>query len=568
MNENNLLVVKFETIKVPAFKEVKGKDWVYFGDDNLYPDYLISLYERSATHGAIINGKVQYILGEGITYDNRGITIENKARIQNFLIGINPDEDIEELLNKVALDFELFNGFYLEIIPTKNGKDFTVNHIPFNKMRTNADMSKFYYSNDWQWEKGNDPVKTGFKEFNAFNPEQLEHSIYYFKILSPKAGKSANVYPIPTYIGGTQSIETEIECSNFNLSEIKTGFSAGTMINFNNGIPTPEDRKAIKKQIRDELTGSEGTGFILSFSDNKDRSSEVLPLNGNDLPDRYMNVKNSAMKTIFTAHRVSSPSLFGVQQENVTFGTRAEIAEQYEIFQNTYVSGRQKYLEKVFNNFAKLKGINPKIRIKPTKAINTDIFSEQVIIDNLPKQAIQEIIAARMGIDLSKYQTVKIAMNSELSEDEFEKSFLEKLQGVSKSDYELFIQRPFAFDELDNFNFEQEIVGTVEPKSNTTTPPPTKVIKTIPAELRPKVEVLYSYEWREGFSNADLDTSREFCRELIRRDQYYTKDMINRMKNEFDSSVWKYKGGWYTRPDGSHVPYCRHQWVANLVIKK
>lgn len=570
MTENNLLVVKFDTIKVPEFREVKGKDWVYFGEDNLYPDYLISLYERSATNGAIINGKVQYILGEGITYDNNGVSLVNKAKIQDFLLNINADEDIEELLTKVTLDFELFNGFYLEVIPSKGKDKFTLNHIPFNKMRTNADMSKFYYSNDWQYEKGAQPEKTGFKEFDAFDPETLR-GIFYYKILSPKAGKSPNVYPIPTYIGGTQAIETEIECSNFNLSEIKTGFSAGTMINFNNGVPTPEDRKTIKKQIKDELTGSEGTGFILSFSDSKDRASEVLALNGNDLPDRYMNVKNSAMKTIFTSHRVSSPSLFGVQQENVTFGNRIEIAEQYEIFQNTYVSGRQKHLEKVFNQFAKLKGINPKIRIKPTKAINTDVFTEQTIVNNLPKEALQELIAERMGIDLNKYKKVNVAMKRELSENEFEVEFLKNIKGVSKSDYEVFSVRGFAFDEdLESIelSFKDEVVAVVEPSKPTVTPPPSKVIKEIPANLRPKVEVLYSYEWREGFSNKDLATSREFCKELIKRDEYYTKDEIQRMRNEFGSDVLKYKGGWYTRPDGSHVPYCRHWWVANLVVKK
>jgi hypothetical protein len=377
------------------------------------------------------------------------------------------------------------------------------------------------------------------------------------------------------------------------------------MINFYNGIPSPDEQAVIKKKIKNELEGPEGAKWILNFADSKERGSEVLTLTGDDLPDRYTNVKNSAMRTIFTAHRVSSPALFGVQQENVTFGTRAEIAEQYEVFQNTYVSGRQKYIEKVFNNFAKLKGINPKIRLMPTKALLPEIpheliaqyMTEDYVLERLGikkdkstvKSGIKDLldtlsplvankvlesltqkeIRSIVGLTGEMQQTIQPAANfsNQQTEEDFEVNFLDNIQGFSKQGFKVLKSVPVAFDadfESVEMRFEEQVL----PTSPTSTPSPSKVLKDVPADIRPQTEIVYSYEWRPEFSNADKSTMRDFCKELIKRDLFYTKDEIQRMRNEFNSSVWKYKGGWMTQPDGSHKPYCRHWWVANLIIKE
>ena len=47
--------------KLPEYKVVNGKDYVMYGENNRYPDYLLEMYQRSAKHNAIVNGKVNYI---------------------------------------------------------------------------------------------------------------------------------------------------------------------------------------------------------------------------------------------------------------------------------------------------------------------------------------------------------------------------------------------------------------------------------------------------------------------------------------------------------------------------
>lgn len=556
INESGIMLVKFENQKIPEFKQVRGKDWIYWGDRNNYPDYLIELYMRSSTHNAIITGKVNYVVGNGWKADKKGISLTEEALLDYFIAHINPDETLDELTEKIALDFEIFNAVALEVIWNKAGTNFDLYHIPINKLRTNEDMSVYWYSKDWE-QQNQTEEKTGLKSYMPFNPEERNGSqIFIYQITAPRKGKDPNVYPTPEYIGSTQAIETDVECSNYNLSEIKSGFSAGTILNFYNGVPTPEARKEIEKRIKEKFSGTDKAGsLILNFADGKERGSEVVSLSGNDLDKRYIELKKDVRQEIFTGHKVTDPSLFGVKSDGVVFERGANILSQ-EIFQNSYVNRRQRILEKIFNNFAKLKGLRQNLEIKPITIISNEIFTEQTIVNSLPAKAIQDMIALKLGIDLTKYEdtsVTKTTTNIQKMSSDFDEKLLQALfkVGRKKEDFEIIesIELEFA-DEANGGGIITPQAPKIElPKVNT--------------------EILYSYEWRYGYDNRDLKNSREFCKKLIKADLLYTKDEIDGLRNEFNTDVWKYKGGWYTNPNTHNTtPSCRHIWKQNVVKRK
>lgn len=82
------------------------------------------------------------------------------------------------------------------------------------------------------------------------------------------------------------------------------------------------------------------------------------------------------------------------------------------------------------------------------------------------------------------------------------------------------------------------------------------------------IEMRYSYEWRSGFDNSDLATSRDFCRRLIALDKLYTRAEIEQISARLGYSVFDRRGGWWTMPNGVHSPSCRHRWFSQAVIKK
>lgn len=577
--ENGLMFVKFENQKVPEFKQVRGKDWVYWGEKNDYPDYLIDLYMRSSTHNAIVTGKVNYIIGNGWKANKIGSTVNNEAILNAFINNINPEQTLNELSESVFLDFEIFNGIALEVIWNKSGRDFDLHHIPFNKIRTNEKQDKYYYSRDWLNSQQSEE-KTGLKEYLPFDPEVKKgSSIFIYQITAPRKGKDPNVYSMPEYIGSTQAIETDLECSNYNLSEIKTGFSAGTILNFYNGIPESEAKKVIEKQIREKFSGTDRAGgIIINFADGKDRGSDVTSLSGNDLDKRYVELKKDVRKEIFTGHKVVDPGLFGVMSDSVIFESKANSASQ-EMFQNSYVTRRQMILEKIFNRFAKLKGISGKLLLQPVTINRNDVFSESTIVASLPAKAIQELIAERMGIDLKKYENVPVVTTTENTEakmashKKLEEDILIGFSkiGRSKDCFHFIKSKEVCFK--DDFELLESELQIFKDKDDDDLTRPDPLPTKIPTNINPvnvKIDVLYSYELR---SNAPAllpgGESREFCKQMVERNFLYTRQEINNLSNEFGTSVFKYKGGWYTNPNTSApTPQCRHIWKQHVVKSK
>ena len=74
--QDNIITVKFADNRIPEFKEMPGQDHIKFGEDDKFPDHLLMLFNKSAKHNAIINGKVNYILGGGLQADVEDIKSE------------------------------------------------------------------------------------------------------------------------------------------------------------------------------------------------------------------------------------------------------------------------------------------------------------------------------------------------------------------------------------------------------------------------------------------------------------------------------------------------------------
>jgi len=381
---NYPLIIKFNTHKVPEFKEQKGKDYVLFGTDNAYPEYILKLYNRSAKHNAIINSKANYILGNGWSFDELGVDAVQKSKMQLFINGF--EEPLNDLTRKIILDYELFGGFALEVTWSKDGKKIAgLAHVDFTYVRSNQDNTEFYYTKNWYKKSGESFLKTNTPEdsedFTVYKPygedDKKKPQLLYYKMYRP----SLDVYPLPEYLGANVAIETDIEINNYHYNNLKNGFTATVLINFNNGVPTDEEKKKIQKEIETKLSGSDNAGkFILSFGDGKDKSAEVIVLNMSDAHTMFEQLRKDTMQEMFVGHRITSPMLMGVRVEG-QLGGRTEMIEANELFQATYVNPKQKIFERIFNEFADINGLRPNLKLTKSSPIgldwfgNTDLFN-------------------------------------------------------------------------------------------------------------------------------------------------------------------------------------------------
>ena len=367
--ENNYkhIVLQFDTAQKPKFVENKTKGWVSFGLNNDYPNYLLDLFSESPKHGGIVKTKTVYTYGKG--FEEPGMA--------------NGSETWNEILRKVVKDDELYRGFYFQVIWNREKKIKDIYHIEFHKVRTNIDKTEFYVKNDWRNSREKERV---YPAFNVNNPTGAQ--IFYYKEYNPLS----DVYPLPSYYQGLNSIESDIEISRSLLGNAKQGFSGSKLINLNNGDPINEEHKGeVEKGLLKKFTGSEGKRVVIMFNKSKDNAAEILDLGSSMLTkEDFTNVNNLIQSEILTTHQVTSPVLFGISTPG-SLGQRNELRDAFELFSKTYVSERQQVIEEIITKFRNLKGEAGEFKIQPIEPLKFE-FSESIISANLTQNEIRDIM--------------------------------------------------------------------------------------------------------------------------------------------------------------------------------
>jgi hypothetical protein len=590
--------------KLPEYKVVNGKDYVMYGENNRYPDYLLEMYQRSAKHNAIVNGKVNYITGKGFTYDATKVQGEQLAELNKLMDNPNPYDDLDDILYKTTLDFEIFNGFALEIVWNLQGRISQIAHKNFGNIRRTPEGDKFYYADEWK--EFGEPE--GLTTYEPFNPEKrLGKQLYYYCSYAP----SVRYYPVPEYLGALAYIETDARIANYHVNNLRNGFLGGFLFNFNNGVPSDEEQRDIKRQLLRQMKGDDGERIVVNFNDTQDTGLKIEPLNANDL-DKQFNILNETIQTeIFVAHRVTSPMLFGVRVSG-QLGGRGELIEAYELFKAVYVNDRVQKLERVFNYLFSFNGLAV-LEIEATDPI-TERLSENSLVQIMTKNELRE----KAGLPpIEEIDPAKEAQNFSNVEFRKEKQELELFQkfGVDSGSFVELKARPMRYGfELMEQDFaseyaelDAEILKLIEKDPAITsdkiaekTKQSIKVISdrisalieakaiNIRGALKelgesakdfikprnpdgvPLVQVMYKYDVLPEYGPQKLISgSREFCVKMIDLARYYTREDINQISQIMGYSVWERKGGWYTKPGTEqHYPSCRHTWMQVLVKPK
>jgi hypothetical protein len=354
MNENQkIITTKFQALELPLIRDIKSKEWILFGEYNLFPQKMIQLYQESAIHHTAVDVITQNIYGKGI--DIIGDTIQNLNQ-----------ESLNEIYEKISLDYTLFTGYALNVIWSKDGSKIAeIYHLPFNNVRSgklNEDdkVDTYFYSSDWV-----DTRKYKPKEYKCFDPldNRGDNASQIFYFYNYTVGN--DYYPLPSYMGAVNDIELDSRIAKFHNANISNGLAPSMFIKFRNGIPTPEARAEIYREIEETFTGETNAGrFFLSFSD-PGNEMEVEPIqNTND--QYYITLDERITSRILTAHRITSPLLLGVKVSGDGFSSNAdEIQVAYSHFEGTVIAPKRKKILNSLKYLLKFKGYNVDLSVEP-----------------------------------------------------------------------------------------------------------------------------------------------------------------------------------------------------------
>ena len=574
--KDNLININLETSTSPEVKEVRGKDWIYFGDANgewanLYPQFIIDLYYSSSITAAIVNSTAEMIAGENlIISDEDDRNLEAKVKLQHFMDRANGNESLHEVIKKISFDFKLQGAFALNVVWSKDRSQIAeIYHVDVSKIRC-ARPDKFgktkgyYISADWSNTRQNKPYYV--PAFNA-NDRTCANQIMYSGLYSP----NMNSYYIPDSVSCNNWALIDGRVSEFHLNNISNGFAGSFMISFANGIPTQEERFQIEQSLTEKFTSQKSAGkFILSFSDDKTRTPEITAISPSDLDKQYLALQELLTSNILSGHRVTSPMLMGIKNDTGLGSNVDELNASANFYLNTVVKPFQdhiiKELRKIFKvnqmdmpvNFVQLKPITLEFTSEDLKAVMTESeirdelglepldvevredFSKVGNIDGKPVfNTIEEAEAHAKTIGCEGYHEheyegkVSYMACKDHSEATELSKFIAEFGEDMPEEWEL-VEEEKVVDEHSDFDFEEVLNDVANEKielASTGRAIPSRKSEQdgVSKKTYDYFRVRYVYT-KDNFLSQEGET-RDFCRQMMGVKKVYRKeDIINMSK--------------------------------------
>jgi len=514
-------IIQLSSYTAPVIVENNKNEWVEYGEDNNYYQFLIDRYSNSATNNAVINNICRLIYGQGLTATDSSMKPNESAQLLSILK--------EDDLRRIIFDLYALGQCALQIHYDKGHKAITrAFHTPIQLLRPekcnkDGDIVGYFYSDNWT-----DPKKYVPKRFDAFGTSKKEVEILYLAPYSAGMKYFSNV----DYQGGIDYALLEEKIAEYLINEVSNSFAPTSIVNFNNGTPTDEMKDEISAQVISKLTGSKGKKVVISFNENENTKTTVDSIPLNDAPSHYNYLSEEATFKILRSHNVTTPLLFGVSVATGFSSNADEMKTGAILFENMVIKPKQQMIVEMVKKILSFNGVSLNLKFKTLNPLQGD--------DPQPAQEVK--MSAQDDLDVAKY-------GEDIDLDEW------VLVDSREVDYELEDELDAELEKLNNPTTLSKVLNFV--KTGTARPNAT-------SEQDGKM-----FKHRYRYTGDTSDDSRLFCKKMTQANKVYRKEDIIRMESEAvnkgfgpkgadNYSIWLYKGG------GA----CHHKWVRETYLRK
>jgi len=528
MNNN---IIQLSSYTAPVIVENNRNEWVEYGADNNYYQFLIDRYSNSATNNAVINNICRLIYGQGLTATDSAMKPNEWAQLLSILK--------EDDLRRIIFDLYALGQCALQIHYDKGHKAITrAFHTPIQLLRPekcneDGDIVGYFYSDNWT-----DPKKYVPKRFDAFGTSKKEVEILYLAPYSAGMKYFSNV----DYQGGIDYALLEEKIAEYLINEVSNSFAPTTIVNFNNGTPTDEQKDEISAQVIGKLTGSKGKKVVISFNDNENTKTTVDTIPLQDAADHYSYLSDESTAKILRSHNVTTPLLFGVTTASGFSSNADEMKTGALLFENMVIKPKQQMITETIKKILSFNGVSLNLNFKTLNPLQGD-----------EPQPVQEVkMSAQDELDVAKY-------GEDIDLDEW------VLVDSREVDYDLEDDLDAELEKLNNpTNLSKFLslvkTGTARPNANS-------------------IQDGKMFKHRYRYTGDTSDDSRLFCKKMTQANKVYRKEDIVRMSNEIVNEtrtrsdgtvgglgprgattydIFFYKGG------GA----CHHKWVRETYLRK
>lgn len=529
---NDIHIVQLGKYTNPLIVEQKNKEFVEYGADNNYFQYLIDRYVGSTTNNAIIKGVANMIYGKGLD------ALDSQRKPNQFaqMKSILKNHD----LRKIILDRKLLGMAAMQVTYEK-GKVKSVTHFPMetlraSKIQDSGEIESWFYHPKWAEYKKSDVLKE-IPSFGYGNKKGNE-------VFVIKPYVSGFYYYTPCdYIGALPYAVLEEEIADYLINDTINGFSGTKVINFNNGVPDEEKQREIKNNVLKKLTGARGEKTIIAFNNNQESATTVTDLPLNDAPAHYQYLSDECRNKLIVGHNITSPLLIGVREAGGGLGSNAdEIKNSSIFFDNIIIKPFQNEIIDAFDEILAINDISLRLYFKTIQPLE---FTET---DGMDAETREE----ETGVKMAKE-------NIDFNDDEM----LNNLGGETITDEWVLVDCREVSDE--NESVDDWANKSIEPLKNTLTKL-ADFIKSKPNGFSILDKSFYKvrYKYDEKYSS---NNSRKFCKMMMQRNNsgvVYRLEDIDKASREGVNQSFGHKGKSYDLFKYKGGVQCGHVWKEQL----
>ena len=346
----------------------RGYSWVFFGDNNLYPQILNQLYISAPMHQSCCNFKKYSLIGNGYEWENyKNLGVSDKIAIKQF----ETMSALKRSAPQIALDYIKHGRAIVLLRYSKEHDKYThfkvvdPENIRNNHVSIFTDRpTKYFYSRDWT----RSAAQIEFKPYalDCYDEWQV------LEIRNEVGGFKA--YGFPDWASSANWQKVGADIALLHKSAIENGIQPSVIYKYPY-IMSPDERSQWEEGMRRNAKGAKNYGRAMKVeAQGKDMLPEVDIVSTTDNHALFEQTSKEYKEEVAISHNLN-PALMGVRIAG-SLGATEEIEFSAEQFKKLWVNDNREVIEDFLNQIAQICGVKTKLIIK-----ETDILTVKEMIE-------------------------------------------------------------------------------------------------------------------------------------------------------------------------------------------
>ena len=332
--------------ELPLDRIVTGsnKDYIPFGENNLFPQQAAKLARESVNHRAILNSKTTYIQGKDITSED------------GTIIDWLQDRDFKDSVFANALfDYLTIGNGWIEFVSDRKNL-LGIFHQDATKIRIHKEGDKAIIHPDWlKYNSTKDQAEiVGIYPNWTDGEDGFLHTLYHVKDYEPEF----RFYGVPGWFAGMRAARISKKTNEFNDERLDNKFSIDGMLVVP-GISSVEEAERFENKLR-KYQGSDKAGKVLPHylqplgSGETREQAEFIEFN-QSVDGVFMELHNQSDSDLIKIH--SWYKSLAAFDESTGFDTQRIVNDYKMAYASTIIVVQQKFLN-AFNEVLGLFSLN------------------------------------------------------------------------------------------------------------------------------------------------------------------------------------------------------------------